>query len=107
MAKSDNLVAILAMLRSRDRMTAAQIAEELEVDVRTVYRYIDALSMSGAPIVAEPGPNGGYGLLESFRDAPLFFTQAERTALAHAGLFARSAGYPYSKDLEAALNSCR
>ncbi len=103
MAKSDNLLAILWMLRSRTRMTAAQISEELEVDVRTVYRYIDALSASGAPIIAEPGPSGGYALLDTFRETPLFFSDAERIALAHAGLFARQAGYPYSNDLEAAL----
>lgn len=103
MAKSDNLLAILWMLRSRSRMTAAQISEELEVDIRTVYRYIDALSASGAPIIAEPGPSGGYALLDTFRETPLFFTDAERIALAHAGLFARQAGYPYSNDLEAAL----
>ncbi|HUZ16847.1 MAG TPA: YafY family protein [Spirochaetia bacterium] len=103
MAKSDNLLAILWMLGSRERMTAAQIARELEVDVRTVYRYIDALSASGAPIIAEPGPNGGYGLLDSFRDTPLFFSAAERVALEHAGLFARQAGYPYTRDLQEAL----
>ncbi|WP_455381136.1 helix-turn-helix transcriptional regulator [Salinispira pacifica] len=103
MAKSDSLLSILWLLRSRGRMTALELAGELEVDVRTIYRYIDSLSVSGAPIVAESGPNGGYTLLETFRETPLFFTRPERVALAHASMFARRAGYPYSDALELAL----
>lgn len=104
MAKSDSLLSILWLLKSRGRMTALELARELEVDVRTIYRYIDSLSASGAPIVAESGPNGGYSLLDSFRETPLFFSRSERVALAHASLFARQAGYPYSDELNRALH---
>ena len=103
MAKSDSLLSILWMLQSRGRMTALELSQELDVDIRTVYRYIDSLSASGAPIIAESGPNGGYSLLDTFRETPLFFTKAERVALAHASLFAHRAGYPYSDALNSAL----
>jgi len=102
-AKSDSLLSILWMLQSRGKMTALELSQELDVDVRTVYRYIDSLSASGAPIIAESGPNGGYTLLDTFRETPLYFTKAERVALAHASLFAQRAGYPFSDALNSAL----
>lgn len=102
MAKWDNMLKILWMLRSRN-MTAEQLAEDLEMSVRTVYRYIDALCASGVPIIAEPGHDGGYSLPGSFKQAPLFFDPAELKAVLHAALFAQGAGYPLEDDLQRAL----
>ncbi len=72
MPKTDNMLAILWMLRSGEKVTAQQMAEKLELNIRTVYRYIDTISTSGVPIVSEPGHNGGYSLLNHFIEAPLF-----------------------------------
>lgn len=72
MAKTDNLLAILWMLSSGEKITAKQISERLEINIRTVYRYIDTLSMSGVPIISDAGHNGGYTLLNNFIEAPLF-----------------------------------
>jgi predicted DNA-binding transcriptional regulator YafY len=107
MAKADNLLAVLWLLRSRRRVTAPQIAEELEISLRTAYRYIDALSASGVPVIADTGPEGGYSLPEQFRSVPLFFAHDELVALFQAGLFARQAGYPYTRAMEAALDKVR
>ncbi|SHH15110.1 HTH domain-containing protein [Virgibacillus chiguensis] len=63
MPKIDNMLAILWMLRSGKKITAKQISENLEINIRTVYRYIDTISTSGVPIISEPGHNGGYTLL--------------------------------------------
>lgn len=63
MPKIDNMLAILWMLRSGEKVTAKQISERLEMNIRTVYRYIDTISTSGVPIISEPGHNGGYTLL--------------------------------------------
>ncbi len=106
-AKADNLLAVLWLLRSRGRLSASQIAEELGTTVRTVYRYIDALCASGAPIAAEGGPGGGYLLLDTFREPPVFFDAEERTALLHASLFADRAGYPFSDAMQRALRKIR
>ena len=81
MSKSDNLLAILWLLREGNKITAKQITEQLEMNVRTVYRYMGTLSMSGVPLVAEIGMNGGYTLLNHFVDAPLYFDQQEQSAL--------------------------
>lgn len=103
MPKADNMLAVLWLLQSRSRLTAAEIAEELEISVRTVYRYIDALCMSGVPIIAEAGHEGGYSLSATFRRTPLFFEADESKALFHAAQFARRAGYPFGETLDKAL----
>ncbi|RCX17654.1 putative DNA-binding transcriptional regulator YafY [Fontibacillus phaseoli] len=103
MAKWDNMLSMLWMLRSGRKFTAAQIADSLEISVRTVYRYIDALCASGVPVVAESGHDGGIHILESFKETPLFFNSVELKALVDAFKFTQGAGYPYTEELESAL----
>ncbi|WP_019637801.1 helix-turn-helix transcriptional regulator [Paenibacillus fonticola] len=103
MAKWDNMLSMLWMLRSGRKLTAAQIAGNLEVSIRTVYRYIDALCASGVPLVAESGHDGGIRILESFEETPLFFNAMELRVLVDAYKFAQGAGYPYTDELESAL----
>lgn len=107
MAKNDNMLAILWMLNSGTKITARQIAEKLEVNIRTVYRYIDSLCASGVPIISDAGQNGGYSLLNKFIEAPLFFDMEEQKSLLHAATFAREAGYPFSKALDNAAQKLR
>jgi len=102
-AKWDNMLSMLWILRSGRKLTAAQIADSLEISVRTVYRYIDALCASGVPIVAESGHDGGIHILRSFKDTPLFFNPIELKALVDAYKFAQGAGYPYTGELASAL----
>ncbi|MGK7378113.1 helix-turn-helix transcriptional regulator [Planococcus sp. 1R117A] len=104
MPKIDNMLAILWMLRSGEKITAQQISEKLEMNIRTVYRYIDTISTSGVPIISEPGHNGGYTLLNNFIEAPLFFDIEEQTSLVHAAVFAEEAGYYGGKALNRAIS---
>lgn len=99
MAKNDNMLAILWMLNSGVKMTAKQISEKLEINIRTVYRHIDALCASGVPIISDAGHNGGYSLLNNFIRAPLLFDMEEKKALLQAAVFAKEAGYPLSEAL--------
>ncbi|MNW50151.1 HTH domain protein [compost metagenome] len=103
MAKWDNMLSMLWMLRFGRKLTAAQIADNLEISVRTVYRYIDALCASGVPVVAESGHDGGIHILDSFKETPLFFNSVELKALVDAYKFAQGAGYPFTEELESAL----
>lgn len=103
MPKAGTMLSVLWLLHSRKRMTAAEIAKELEISVRTVYRCIHGLCASGVPIVSESGHDGGFRLLDNFRKTPLFFDLQELRAIFHAAKFARRAGYPFSEDLNRAL----
>jgi predicted DNA-binding transcriptional regulator YafY len=107
MAKNDNMLAILWMLNSGVKITAKQIAEKLEINIRTVYRYIDSLCASGVPIVSDAGQNGGYSLLSNFIHAPLFFDIEQQKALLHAAVFANEAGYPFSESLNNATQKLK
>ena len=104
MPKIDNMLAIIWMLRSGEKITAKQISEKLEINIRTVYRYIDTISTSGVPIISEPGHNGGYTLLNNFIEAPLFFDFEEQTSLFHAAVFAEEAGYYGGEALNRAIS---
>ncbi|AJS61127.1 helix-turn-helix transcriptional regulator [Paenibacillus sp. IHBB 10380] len=102
MSKADHMLSILWMLKQR-RRTAMELAEELEISIRSVYRYIDALCASGVPIFADAGPGGGYSLPKHFTDAPLFFDSEEKRALVQASAFTRGTGYPYVDALDRAI----
>ncbi len=65
--RSARLLALLLVLQRRGRATAAELAGELEVSVRTLYRDVAALTEAGVPVWAEPGPHGGIRLVEGWR----------------------------------------
>ncbi|WP_221569076.1 YafY family protein [Alkalihalobacillus sp. TS-13] len=107
MSKMVNMLSILWLLNTRKQMTAKELAEELEISIRTVYRYIDTLCASGVPIISDAGHNGGYRLLDNFTKAPLFFNLDEQKALIHAANFAIDAGYPFSEALDEAVSKLK
>jgi predicted DNA-binding transcriptional regulator YafY len=79
--RADRLLAELTMLQARGRMTAAQLAVELEITERTVYRDMYALQVAGVPLIAERGPDGGYSLYGDWRADLTGLTTAEMESL--------------------------
>jgi len=76
------LLAVLEMLQSNKRMSGAEIARRLEVDVRTIRRYITTLQDMGIPIEGERGASGAYQLQRGHRLPPLLYSEEEAVALA-------------------------
>jgi predicted DNA-binding transcriptional regulator YafY len=79
--RADRLLSILLLLQARGRMTAKDLAAELEVSERTIYRDIDALSTARVPVYGQSGPEGGYELLDSYRTDLTGLTEDEVRAL--------------------------
>jgi predicted DNA-binding transcriptional regulator YafY len=86
------VLAVLELLQTYGRMSGAELARRLQVDRRTVRRYIAALEELGIPVTAELGSAGGYMLVAGFKLPPMMFTDDEALALAVGLLAARGLG---------------
>lgn len=93
MAKpTTRVLAVLELLQAQGQVTGPEIAARLEVDVRTVRRYIATLEEMGIPVTTERGPAGGYALVAGFKLPPMMFTDDEALALSLGLLVARKLG---------------
>jgi predicted DNA-binding transcriptional regulator YafY len=79
--RADRLVATLLFLQSRGRVTAEEVAEELEVSTRTARRDLEALSIAGIPVYSQPGRGGGWSLVGGARTDLSGLTAAEARTL--------------------------
>jgi predicted DNA-binding transcriptional regulator YafY len=79
--RADRLVAILMLLQTRGRVTAAEVAGELEVSERTARRDLEALGVAGLPIYSQQGRNGGWELIGGARTDLSGLTADEARAL--------------------------
>ena len=97
----DRLIQIVFLLLSHENITAKQLAEELHVSTRTIYRDINILSIAGIPITSQKGYGGGMSLLQGFSLDKSYFTQAEQSNIIQALQILKSSNYP---DADKALN---
>ena len=86
------VLTVLELLQSRSRLSGTDLAERLEVDRRTVRRYISSLQELGVPVESEPGRYGGYRLRPGYKLPPMMFTEEEALALILRLILSRRAG---------------
>src|SRR6185503_17996792 len=75
------LITLIMLLQRQPNQNAAQLAQSLDVSVRTIQRYITMLDDIGIPVYAERGPYGGYALVRGYKMPPLVFTPEEAVAV--------------------------
>lgn len=75
------VLAVLALLQAHGRMSGSELAQRIEVNIRTLRRYIIMLQDLGIPIESERGRNGAYVLSAGFNLPPMMFTNEEALAL--------------------------
>ena len=75
---------IFMYICQRKKTTSTEIAEYFEISSRTVYRYIDALSYVGVPVICTQGRNGGISIMEGFKLDNLCFTKEEKSIIINA-----------------------
>lgn len=78
------MVRMLMMLLTRKKVTAAEVAQKYEISLRTVYRYVEELNISGIPVDVVRGRSGGIYLADTFRLPSGYFTRGEYTAAINA-----------------------
>lgn len=76
------VLSVLEILQSRDQVSGSELATRLQVDLRTVQRYIARLRQLGIPVSASAGVGGAYRLRSGFRLPPMLLTNDEAFALA-------------------------
>ena len=86
------VLTVLELLQSHGRLTGAELARRLEVDIRTVRNYVETLTDLGIPVEAERGRYGAYRLRPGYKLPPLIFTEDESLALTLSLLLARENG---------------
>lgn len=79
--RADRMISTLLLMQSRGRITASELAAELEISVSTARRDLEALAMSGVPIYPQPGRQGGWSLVGGARTDLSGFTAGESRAL--------------------------
>ncbi len=79
--RADRLVAALLYLQARGRVTARELAVELEISERTARRDLEALAMSGVPVYSQAGRGGGWSLIGGARTDLSGLTAAEARTL--------------------------
>src|SRR5687767_15997830 len=80
--RAERLIAILMALQRAQALTAGELAQRLDVSVRTIFRDIDALSTMGVPVYTEQGRGGGIRLVEGYQSDLTGLSSGEAEALA-------------------------
>lgn len=82
--KHEIMIQILFILLAKDKVSAKSLANRFEVTTRTIYRYIESLSLAGVPIETVRGADGGFRIRPSYKLSSGFLTEDEKTGAINA-----------------------
>src|SRR5256885_15807463 len=91
---TSRLLTILELLQSHQKISGPEMARRLEIDERTVRRYIVMLQDMGIPVEAERGRYGAYQLQRGYKLPPLMFSETEAITLTLSLLAIRESSFP-------------
>lgn len=108
MSKIANLLDIMMILQYKELTTASELSEMLNVDKKTVYRYIDSLSKANVPVHTRKGRYGGFYIDKDFyiKSADLNYRELKALLMASA-VFTERAGFAYERDLKNAVHKIK
>lgn len=86
------VLTVLELLQTHGRMSGVELAKRLDVDERTLRRYIARLDELGIPVTSERGRHGHYSLVAGFKLPPMMFTDDEALAISVGLLASRQLG---------------
>lgn len=89
---ASRVLAVLELLQAHGRMPGSELARRINVDVRTLRRYIRVLEDIGIPVTAERGRYGAYSLIAGFKLPPMMFSDDEALAISIGLMAARGLG---------------
>jgi predicted DNA-binding transcriptional regulator YafY len=79
--KIDRLISIILLLLEKKKVSARELSETFEVSLRTIYRDIETIDMSGIPIISTTGVNGGFQIMEKYKIDKNVFSVSDIVAL--------------------------
>ncbi len=79
--KIDRLISIILLLLERKKVSAKELSETFEVSLRTIYRDIDTINMSGIPIISTSGVNGGFQIMDNYKVDKKVFSASDIVTL--------------------------
>lgn len=92
LSPTSRLLELLELLQTQPLATGREIADRLEIDRRTVRRYVAALQSLGIPVEGERGVGGGYRMRPGFRLPPLMLSDDEAVVVVLGLLTAQRTG---------------
>ena len=107
MGKVNNALRMLAILRSRKKVTRKELSEELEVDIRQITRYKEDLEYAGVTITEIKGRYGGYILENKDYLLNLELSDNERLSLSKTQDFLKGQGLHFYNDLSSAVEKIK
>ncbi len=108
MSKISHLIEMIITLQYKGLTTATELAETLEVDKKTIYRYINSLNKASIPVHTKKGRYGGFYIDQEFYMKPSKLSEGELQSLfMSTQILTKENGFMYEKDLQKAVTKIK